>query len=84
MANDTQSVMASILAMLEGMGVSPDELDASGSLDMTLNSLQFVTLLVDIENQFGIEFADDVLVDGSFASVQTLAEVVVALGNRDS
>ena len=42
------------------------------------------TLLVDIESQFGIEFADDVLVDGTFASVQTLAEVVVALGNRDS
>lgn len=44
--------------------------------DLTLDSLSFVTLIVELENEFNIEFNDDSLILQKYVNLGTLYEEV--------
>lgn len=50
-------------------------------LTSEIDSLAFVSLIVDIENEFNISIPDESFLDDSFRSVNGLAEVVLKLTN---
>jgi acyl carrier protein len=50
--------------------------DSDKLRDLGLTSLQFVELLILLENEFGFEIPDEDIIPGRFSSVQNIAEYV--------
>ena len=50
--------------------------DSDKLRDLGLTSLQFVELIILLENEFGFEIPDEDIIPGRFGTVQNIAEYV--------
>ena len=68
-------IMRNIVKDSENIPIALD----SKLLDMGIDSLIFIEMIVEIENEFGIEFVGDKLNQKEFDSVQSLVQYVYSL-----
>ena len=60
-----------------------DSFESDGDLrDIGIGSLSFIAIIVDIENEFGIEFPNDMLVMKSSGTIALLNQIVEDAGIR--
>lgn len=67
---------------LENAGVYADICNSESDIDLQVfitSSLQFIAIIVSIEETFGIEFPDELLVIETFASLNTLISIIDSL-----
>ncbi len=58
-----------------------DSFESDGDLrDIGIGSLSFIAIIVDIENEFGIEFPNDMLVMKSSGTIALLNQIVEDAG----
>lgn len=71
-----EEIISKIELLLEEIGIGHNE----GMIIMDeLDSLNFITLVVELEEHFGIEIPDDYLNILAFDSVEDIADIVIAL-----
>lgn len=76
-ASVMQDQIRDVLAVHGRMAVDPREVDAQADLyELGLTSHASVNVMLALEDEFDIEFPDDVLKKSTFASVQNIEQVV--------
>lgn len=63
-----------------GLTISNDGQDVNLS-DIIADSVTFMTILVDLEDAFGIEFPDEILEIDNFSSLFGLSEIIFEMKN---
>jgi acyl carrier protein len=75
-----QDRIRDVLAAHGGVAVDPRDVDDQADLyELGLTSLASVNVMLALEEAFDIEFPDEVLKKGTFASVRNIEQVVEGL-----
>ncbi|HBB29076.1 MAG TPA: hypothetical protein DC000_07490 [Clostridiales bacterium] len=51
--------------------------------DMNINSVDYIKIIIDIENQFDIEFEDEALMPGNFETILDMVNYISKLTNNN-
>ncbi|MDR2177562.1 MAG: acyl carrier protein [Treponema sp.] len=78
------TVREKLLGILEESGLFIDQKSPEGDLDLReyiVDSVQFMSFVVEIENQFDIEIPDEVLAYDNLASLNGFITIVESIWN---
>lgn len=71
-----ENVKKQVLEMLGSIGVDLEESNDE-SINVELDSLQFISLICDLEEKYGIRFEEDELIMEKYESMNAFIDVVV-------
>lgn len=74
---DRENVKKQVLEMLGAIGVDLEE-NNDEHIVVELDSLQFISLICDLEEKYGIRFTEEELIMGKYESLNMFIDVVVA------
>jgi acyl carrier protein len=72
-------IRETLLAILEANGIYIDRKDTGNDMDLRdyiTDSIQFINFIVEIEQEYSIEFPDDVLLYDNIASLNGFASII--------
>lgn len=72
---DNNTIKKTISQCLENVGIEFDNTDSNLS-DSLVDSLVFISFIIELEENFGIEFDDDIFSDDNFRTLDDLCEVI--------
>lgn len=72
---DNNTIKKTISRCLENVGIEFDNTDSNLS-DSLVDSLVFISFIIELEENFGIEFDDDMFSDDNFRTLDDLCEVI--------
>lgn len=72
---DNNTIKKTISRCLENVGIEFDNTDSNLS-DSLVDSLVFISFIIELEENFGIEFDDDIFSDDNFRTLDDLCEVI--------
>ena len=76
-----------ILNILNEIGISIDDEDISSDFDLSeyfIDSIQFITFIVELENELGFALPDDFLLFDKYRSFNALCGVLVEIKSNNS
>lgn len=57
----------------------PSSFSGSAMRDLGIDSLNWLTLILDVESEFGIEFTDEIFLEEDFSDLFVLKEIAIKL-----
>jgi len=80
-------IKTNLIKIIDSLGIYVDDIDISGDFDLReyiIDSLQFISMIVEIENEFDIEFPDDLLLYDNLKSFYAFTELLQTIILEDN